>query len=112
MGNFPANIAPGPFHLTITSEGFSTKSSSGILHSGEACIVPQIALVIATSITEVKVELSPIEMAQEQIKEQEKQRVLGIFRISMSAMSPTLLLSPRSKSSSSPGRRQWIQSDS
>ena len=74
-----ANIAPGPFHLTITSEGFSTQSSSGILHSGEVCIVPQIALVIATSITEVKVELSPIEMAQEQIKEQEKQRVLGIF---------------------------------
>ena len=74
-----ANIAPGPFHLTIASEGFSTQSSSGILHSGEAYIVPQIALVIATSITEVKVELSPIEMAQEQIKEQEKQRVLGIF---------------------------------
>jgi hypothetical protein len=74
-----ANIAPGPFHLTITSEGFSTQSSSGILHSGEVCIVPQIALVIATSITEVKVELSPIEMAQEQIKEQEKQRVLGFI---------------------------------
>lgn len=74
-----ANIAPGPFHLTIMSEGFSTQSSSGILHSGETYIVPQIALVIATSITEVKVELSPIEMAQEQIKEQEKQRVLGIF---------------------------------
>ena len=74
-----ANIAPGPFHLTITSEGFSTQSSSGMLHSGEAYIVPQMALVIATSITEVKVELSPIEMAQEQIKEQEKQRVLGIF---------------------------------
>ena len=74
-----ANIAPGPFHLTIASEGFSTQSSSGILHSGEAYIVPQIALVIAPSITEVKVELSPIEMAQEQIKEQEKQRVLGIF---------------------------------
>ena len=36
-------------------------------------------MVIATSVTEVKVELSPIEMAQEQIKEQEKQRVLGIF---------------------------------
>ena len=43
------------------------------------CIVPQIALVIAPSITEVKVELSQIEIAQEQIKEQEKQRVLGII---------------------------------
>jgi hypothetical protein len=36
-------------------------------------------LVIATSITEVKVQLTPVELAQEQLKEQEKQRVLGII---------------------------------
>ena len=35
-----ANIAPGPFHLTVTSEGFAPQSTSGILHSGETCIVP------------------------------------------------------------------------
>jgi len=74
-----ANIAPGPFHLTVTSEGFSTQSSSGILHTGEACIVPRISLVIATSITEVKVELSQIEIAQEQMNDEVKQRVLGII---------------------------------
>ncbi len=74
-----ANVVPGVFHLTITAEGFSTYSFSGIVNSGVACIVPQIALVIAPSITEVKVELSQIEIAQEQIKEQEKQRVLGII---------------------------------
>ena len=109
MGNFPfANIAPGPFHLTIMSEGFSTQSSSKCCHCGETYIVPQIALVIALSITEVKVELSPIEMAQEQIEGgREAARARESFRISMSAMSPTLLLSPRSKSSSSPGRRLW-----
>ena len=37
-----ANVAPGPFHLTVTLEGFSTQSTSGILHTGEACIVPRI----------------------------------------------------------------------
>ena len=74
-----ANIAPGPFHLTVTSEGFSTQSSSGILHTGEACIVPRISLVIATSITEVKVELSQIEIAQEQMNDEMKQRVLGVI---------------------------------
>ncbi len=74
-----ANIAPGAFQLTITSEGFATKTCSGVLRSGEIYIVPQIALVIATEITEVRVELSPIELAQEQIKDQEKQRVLGFI---------------------------------
>jgi len=74
-----ANIAPGPFQLTITSAGFATQTYSGVLRSGEINIVPQIALVIATEITEVRVELSPIELAQEQIKDQEKQRVLGFI---------------------------------
>jgi hypothetical protein len=36
-------------------------------------------LAVATNFTEVKVELSPIEIAQEQIKDQEKQRVLGVI---------------------------------
>jgi hypothetical protein len=74
-----ANIAPGPFQLTITSAGFATQTCSGILRSGEIHIVPQIALVIATAITEVRVRLSPIELAQEQVKDQEKQRVLGFI---------------------------------
>ena len=76
---FFANIAPGPFQLTISSAGFATQEFSGILRSGEAYIVPQIALAIATAITEVRVELSPIELAQEQIKDQEKQRLLGFI---------------------------------
>jgi len=73
------NIPPGPFQLTITSAAFATKTCSGILRSGEIYIVPQIALVIATAITDVRVELSPIELAQEQIKDQEEQRVLGFI---------------------------------
>ena len=39
-----ANIAPGPFQLTITAAGFATQTSSGILHPGEIYIVPQIAV--------------------------------------------------------------------
>src|SRR5450432_2433413 len=74
-----ANIAPGSFQLTITSTGFAAQTTSGVLHSGEACVVPQIGLVLATEVTEVRVELSPIELAQEQLKDEEKQRVLGII---------------------------------
>jgi len=74
-----ANIVPGPFQITITSEGFATQTSSGILHSGENYIVPQITLAIATNSAEVDVGLSETEVAEEEIKIEEKQRVLGVI---------------------------------
>jgi hypothetical protein len=74
-----ANIAPGPFQLSIAAEGFATKTSSGVLHSGENFVVPQITLALTTEVTEVRVEFSPIEIAQEQIRDEEKQRVLGFI---------------------------------
>src|SRR4029077_3501333 len=72
------NIAPGPFQLTITSAGFTTQLSSGILRPGESYTVPQIALALATAVTEVRVVPSRVEVAEDQIKVQEKQRVLGV----------------------------------
>ncbi|HTA23002.1 MAG TPA: carboxypeptidase-like regulatory domain-containing protein [Terriglobales bacterium] len=73
-----ANVAPGPFQLTITSPRFTTHTSSGTLHSGETYLVPQIALAVAADI-EVQVGVSPAEVAEEQIKVEEKQRVLGVI---------------------------------
>jgi hypothetical protein len=74
-----ANVAPGPFQLTITSAGFATQTSSGILLSGEIHTVPQIVVPISASITEVQVSLSPAEVAQAQMKDEEKQRVFGVI---------------------------------
>ena len=74
-----ANIAPGPFQLTITCAGFATQASPGLLHSGEIYTAPPIALAVATAITDVEVVLSPEQVAEEQIKDQEKQRVLGVI---------------------------------
>ncbi len=73
-----ASVAPGPFQLTITSDGFATQASSGTLPSGETYTVPQIALALATAAMEVRVIPSPTEVAEDQIKVQEKQRVLGV----------------------------------
>jgi hypothetical protein len=73
------NIAPGPFQLTIAAEGFATQALSGILHPGEIYNAPRIALVLATEKTEVRVVAPRVEVAEEQIKEQEKQRVLGFI---------------------------------
>ena len=74
-----ANVAPGSFRLTITSAGFATQAFDGNLRSGESYIVPQIVLAIATAVTEIRVVPSQIEVAEEQIKEQEKQRPLGFI---------------------------------
>lgn len=76
-----AGIAPGSFQLSITSEGFATQTFSGILQPGENDVVPPIKLDVAEAVTEVQVGLTRQEVelvAEEQIKAEEKQRVLGI----------------------------------
>ncbi len=72
-----ADIAPGPFQLTTSSEGFAKHTYSGTLQSGENCIVAPIVLVVAAASTEVQVALSPTEVAEAEIKDEEKQRILG-----------------------------------
>src|ERR1700722_15569352 len=74
-----ANVAPGPFKLTITSPGFDTQTSSGVLLAGEIHTVPQIALSVAENITDVQVLLTPTQVAEAQLKDEEKQRVLGVI---------------------------------
>jgi len=73
---FPS-VTPGPFHLTITSAGFTPQSFSGILHAGEIETVPEIILAVASNLTEVQVGVSQVDVAEEEIKVEEKQRILG-----------------------------------
>ena len=74
-----ANVAPGAFQLTVTSAGFATQTSSGMLGPGEVHLVPQIALTIAANVTDVQVNLSRIEVGEAQVKDEERQRVLGVI---------------------------------
>ena len=76
--SFPS-VASGPFHLSITATGFAPQEFSGELHAGEAYRVPQITLTLATAITEVRVVPLQVDIAAEQIKDEEKQRVLGVL---------------------------------
>jgi hypothetical protein len=73
------NISPGIFQLTITAEGFATQVFSGILHPEEDFHAPPIELALATKSIEVRVVIPRSEVAEEQIKEEEKQRVLGFI---------------------------------
>jgi hypothetical protein len=72
-------VAAGPFQITITAERFATQTRPGILHSGEALEMPQISLPIAATTSEVQVSFTKYELAEEQIKVEEKQRVLGFI---------------------------------
>jgi Carboxypeptidase regulatory-like domain len=76
-----SNVAPGPFQLTISSPGLASQELSGTLQSGEVYVTPLIMLIIPAQITEVHVGVGPTpkELADVQIKEQEKQRVLGVI---------------------------------
>jgi len=74
-----SDVAPGPFQLTISSPGLALQEFSGNLRPGEAYVTPLIMLVIPTQVTEVHVGLTPQELADVQVKEQEKQRVFGVI---------------------------------
>jgi Carboxypeptidase regulatory-like domain len=73
------NIEPGPFQLTITSPGFATGTFSGTLHSGESYAVPRNALIVAAASTEMRVTPATVDVAQDEIKVEEQQRVFGVI---------------------------------
>jgi len=72
-------VAPGPFQLVVSAEGFGTQTVSGVLHPGETFVAPTVVLAVATAVTQVDVALSPTQVAEEEIKDEEKQRVLRVI---------------------------------
>src|SRR5215472_12324717 len=76
---FFGNLLPGTFQIKVTASGFAPRTFSGMLRSGEVYFVPPSTLVPAASQTEIQVTASAsrVEVAEAQIKAQEKQRVLG-----------------------------------
>ena len=72
-------VAPGAFQLSVDSESFATRLLSGTLHSGETDTLPPITLMLAGASTSVQVVAPQWELAEDEIKEQEKQRLLGVI---------------------------------
>lgn len=74
------SLAPGTYRVTITSKGFAAWVKSEIvLPSGTNYELPQIVLQVASANTDVEVVFTRHDLAEEEIKAQEKQRVLGVF---------------------------------
>jgi hypothetical protein len=74
-----ADVAPGLVRLTVTSEGLAPQTLYETLKAGQTCIIPDITLTVATQMTQVVVGVTAAERAEDEVKEQEKQRVLGVI---------------------------------
>jgi hypothetical protein len=72
-------VLPGPFQIFVAASGFAPMQKSGVLQPGENYTIPQITLVVAENIVDVEVTLSQQQIAQDQIKIEEQQRLLGIL---------------------------------
>jgi hypothetical protein len=99
LGQFSfANVAPGPFQLTVSFTDLNTQVISGTVQPGEAHVVPQVVLVVAPLATQVTVALTQVELAEVQIKDQEKQRVFGIIpNFYVSYVPDAVALAPKQK---------------
>ena len=74
---FPS-VEPGEFEMTIKADGFAPKTLSGRVNPGEVETIPQVMMEVASAVTAVDVGLSREEVATEQVKIEEQQRILGI----------------------------------
>jgi hypothetical protein len=93
-----AGVPAGPFRLTISAATFADQEVAGILHPGEALEVPQVSLLIAGATSEVRVSVTNYELAEEQVKIQETQRVLGVIpNFYVTYQQNTLPLRPKQK---------------
>jgi Carboxypeptidase regulatory-like domain len=93
-----AGIPAGPFQLTVIAEGFANQELPGILHPGETLEMSRIALSIAATTTEVQVRVTNYELAEEQVKVEETQRVFGVIpNFYVSYQQDTLPLRPKQK---------------
>ena len=72
-------VAPGPFELSIALAGFKTKTVSGNLPAKTDYLAPAITLELAPVVTDVSVRLTTEQIAEEQIKVQEQQKLLAVI---------------------------------
>jgi len=73
-------LDPGTYHITVTGKDFADWSSPEIvINPGQFLILSEVKLQVAEAITTVRVEGSQEEVATEQVKIEETQRVFGII---------------------------------
>jgi hypothetical protein len=74
-----AEVPPGPWSITFTAKGFAPRTITGELKPGEDLTLPATALSIDNVNTAVNVTQTRAEIAEAQIKLEEKQRIFGLI---------------------------------
>jgi hypothetical protein len=75
-----AAVAPGNYTIAIVADGFAPWiAASVVVREGENPAVTSAVLQVASASTRLDVGLSPKELAVEQLKTEEKQRLFGVF---------------------------------
>lgn len=73
------HVPPGAFLLVITAPGLAPQTVSGTVAAGQTSEAPDVVMPVARLTTSVDVTLSPVEIAEEQIQVEEKQRLFGFL---------------------------------
>lgn len=73
------DVPSGPYELTFTAQEFVVRTVTGTLNAGENLVLGKTALQMIVSTDSVNVTASVAEIAEAQVKVEEKQRVLGIL---------------------------------
>jgi hypothetical protein len=75
-----STVAPGSYKLTVAAAGFAVWTAANVaVGSGDDQPLLSAVLQVAATSSSVNVTLPPHELAAEQLKTQEKQRLLGVF---------------------------------
>jgi hypothetical protein len=73
-------LPAGDYKLSIDAEGLQPVTRQGVLRPGEQFVLPPVILRLATANTDVQVTASREDVAEAEIKLEEKQRALGVFQ--------------------------------
>lgn len=74
-----AGVPAGAFRLTVSSSGFATQVVAATLRPGESYDTRAIVLAMKGASSEVRVNASQNEIASEQLRQEEKQYVMGVM---------------------------------
>ena len=73
-----SNVAAGPYRLTVTAAGMVGTTRKGVLNPDESVELPAIAMGVSASDSVEVSSLSTEEIAEVQMKQEEKQRLVGL----------------------------------
>ena len=76
--SFP-NIPAGPFRLTVSSPGFASQTVPGVVEPAGVVNLPPVRLPLTLGNVDVDVTVTRVELAEQQIKEQTRQRLFGVL---------------------------------